>query len=51
VDFVMVEAQKVVGGGESDQAASMEKSYASAEEESFANVVGDEDDGSAETAS
>ena len=47
----MVEAEKVIGGRESDKAAGMEKSYALAEEESFANVVADEDDGSAETAS
>jgi hypothetical protein len=51
VDFVMVEAEKVIGGRESDQAACLEKSYALAEEESFANVMGDEDDGFAETAS
>ena len=47
----MVEAEKVVGGGESDHAAGMEKSYALAEEESFANVVRDEDDGFVEAAS
>lgn len=47
----MVEAEKVIGGRESDKAACLEKSYALAEEESFANVVGDEDDGFGETAS
>ena len=47
----MVEAEKVIRGRESDQVAGIEKSYALAEEESFANVVGDEDDGFAETAS
>ena len=47
----MFEAEKVVGGRESDKASGMEQSYTLAEEQSFANVVGHEDDGSAETAS
>jgi hypothetical protein len=28
VDFAMVEAEKIIGGRESDKAAGMEKSYA-----------------------
>jgi hypothetical protein len=50
LDFAVVQAEKVVRGRESDKAAGVEKSYALAEEQGFANVVGDEDDGSAQTA-
>ncbi len=47
----MVEAEKFPRRSEGDKAAVMEKSDAVAEKKRFADVVSDEDDGFAETAS
>lgn len=41
----MVEAEKFLRRGESDEAPGVKKSYARAEEKGFANVVRDENDG------
>jgi hypothetical protein len=51
MDFGMNEAEKICRRGESDESTCMEKSDARGEEEGFANVVGDEDDGFFEAAS
>jgi len=47
----MVEAQKILRGGERDEASSVEKSDTRAEKKRFANIVRDENDSFAETAS
>ncbi len=47
----MVETEKILRGRESDEAAGLQKGDARGKEESFANVVGDEDDGFIEAAS
>jgi len=41
----MVEAKKILGSGEGHEAADVEQSDAGGEEEGFAEIVGDEDDG------
>ena len=50
MDFGVVKAEKILRRGEGDQVSRVEKAYARAQEEGFANVVGDEDNGFGETA-
>jgi hypothetical protein len=50
VYFWMIEPEKFLGWSESDEVALVQESDALAEEESFADVVRDEDDGFIETA-
>jgi hypothetical protein len=46
----MIETQKILRGREGHEASCLKKSDAGSEKKSFANVVGDKDDGFVETA-